>query len=104
MWNVECWLDVVAVLYMSREHALPSERAFPLGRHYNSRSRHLNRQLPRRPSIKPKMFSPSLLWIPPEINPINNKARSIPVLNPLCVHGRVFLFSWLGFFIAFWSW
>jgi len=50
------------------------------------------------------MFSPSVLWSNPEINPINNKARTIPLLNIRNVHGRVFFFSWLGFFIAFWSW
>jgi NNP family nitrate/nitrite transporter-like MFS transporter len=49
-------------------------------------------------------FTPNLLWSAPEINPLNGKARSIPVLNPLNKHGRIFLFSWLGFFIAFWSW
>jgi MFS transporter, NNP family, nitrate/nitrite transporter len=50
------------------------------------------------------MFALSLLWTSPEINPVNGKARSIPLLNPFSVHGRVFFFSWLGFFIAFWSW
>lgn len=50
------------------------------------------------------MFDLSTLWKAPEINPINNKARSVPLLNLACVHGRVFFFSWLGFFIAFWSW
>lgn len=51
-----------------------------------------------------KMFQLSLLWEEPEVNPINKKARSIPLLNPLCGHGRVFFFSWFGFLIAFWSW
>ena len=50
------------------------------------------------------MFSPSELWTAPTINPINRKARSIPVLNPVNQYGRVFFFSWWGFFIAFWSW
>ena len=50
------------------------------------------------------MFKPSLLWADPEVNPINKKARSIPLLNPVCLYGRVFFFSWFGFFIAFWSW
>lgn len=71
------------------------------------------------------MFSPKVLWSAPELNPINRKARSIPVLNPYDKYGRVFFFScksfpitttqhqtiWLtianqgfGFFIAFWSW
>ncbi|KAI9666385.1 MAG: hypothetical protein M1821_004321 [Bathelium mastoideum] len=46
----------------------------------------------------------SLLWAAPEVNPINHKARSIPVLNPVNVYGRVWWFAWFGFFIAFWSW
>ena len=49
-------------------------------------------------------FKISTLWSPPEINAVNNKARSIPAFNPLNVYGRVFLLSWWGFFIAFWSW
>ena len=49
-------------------------------------------------------FQLRLLWSAPEINPYNGKARSIPVLNPYNKHGRVFFFSYLGFFIAFWSW
>ncbi|EXJ64176.1 MFS transporter, NNP family, nitrate/nitrite transporter [Cladophialophora yegresii CBS 114405] len=40
----------------------------------------------------------------PEVNPITRKARAIPFLNPLNMYGRVFFFSWFGFFIAFWSW
>ncbi|KAI9708435.1 MAG: hypothetical protein M1820_003895 [Bogoriella megaspora] len=46
----------------------------------------------------------SLLWAAPVVNPVNNKARSIPVLNPINVYGRVWWFAWFGFFIAFWSW
>ena len=47
----------------------------------------------------------SQLWSHPEINPINQKARSIPFLNPFTNrYGRVFFFSWLGFMIAFLSW
>jgi len=38
------------------------------------------------------------------VNPINKKARSIPMLNPINQYGRVFFFSWFGFMIAFWSW
>ncbi|KAJ3477489.1 hypothetical protein NLG97_g8823 [Lecanicillium saksenae] len=49
-------------------------------------------------------FKLSLLWEAPELNPVNGKARSIPVLNPLNRHGRVFFFSWLGFMVAFLSW
>ena len=49
-------------------------------------------------------FSIPSLWTNPEVNPVNHKAKSIPALNPLNVYGRVFLLSWFGFFIAFWSW
>ena len=50
------------------------------------------------------MIRPSLLWEAPEVNPVNHKARSIPVFNVVNMYGRVFFFSWFGFFIAFWSW
>ncbi|KAK4556523.1 hypothetical protein LTR86_006668 [Recurvomyces mirabilis] len=40
----------------------------------------------------------------PDVNPINKKARSVPIFNPVNVYGRVFFFSWFGFMIAFWSW
>ncbi|KAF1956669.1 hypothetical protein CC80DRAFT_525479 [Byssothecium circinans] len=51
------------------------------------------------------MVSFSLLWRHPEVNPISNKARSIPFLNPFTDrYGRTFFFSWFGFMIAFWSW
>lgn len=40
----------------------------------------------------------------PELNPVNRKARSVPILNPRDTYGRVFFFSWLGFLIAFLSW
>ncbi|KAI7319366.1 hypothetical protein KC315_g9756, partial [Hortaea werneckii] len=49
-------------------------------------------------------FDVSTLWRSPEYNPINRKARSVPLLNPISVYGRVFFFSWFGFMIAFWSW
>ncbi|KAL5119291.1 hypothetical protein ACEQ8H_002778 [Pleosporales sp. CAS-2024a] len=49
-------------------------------------------------------FAVNKLWAAPELNPYNSKARSIPVLNPVNKYGRVFFFSWMGFFIAFWSW
>ena len=49
-------------------------------------------------------FKVSSLWEAPEINSVNGKARSIPAFNPINVYGRVFLLSWFGFFIAFWSW
>ena len=50
------------------------------------------------------MVDLTLLWRSPEINPINRKARSIPVLNPVNIYGRVINFAWFGFFVAFWSW
>ncbi|KAI1489556.1 nitrate transporter [Biscogniauxia mediterranea] len=46
----------------------------------------------------------SYLWAAPEINPINRKARSIPVLNIFNVYGRVFFFAWFGFMVSFWAW
>ncbi|KAI0154814.1 nitrate transporter [Xylariaceae sp. FL1272] len=46
----------------------------------------------------------SYLWANPEINPVNRKARSIPILNLRDVYGRVFFFSWFGFMVAFWAW
>ncbi|CAK4034238.1 nitrate transporter [Lecanosticta acicola] len=49
-------------------------------------------------------FSLSSLWSAPPVNPINKKARSIPVFNPVNKYGRVFFFSWFGFLLAFWSW
>ncbi|CBX97183.1 hypothetical protein IAQ61_007405 [Plenodomus lingam] len=49
-------------------------------------------------------FRVNMLWSAPEINPYNKKAKSIPVFNPVDKYGRVFFFSYLGFFIAFWSW
>lgn len=49
-------------------------------------------------------FNPAVLWKAPELNPINHKARTVPLFNVISVHGRVFFFSWFGFMIAFWSW
>ncbi|KZL69603.1 nitrite transporter [Colletotrichum incanum] len=46
----------------------------------------------------------SVLWRAPEVNPVNRKARSIPVFNIFNVYARAFHFSWLGFMIAFWAW
>ncbi|KAL4822059.1 major facilitator superfamily domain-containing protein [Aspergillus spinulosporus] len=40
----------------------------------------------------------------PDVNPQTRKARSIPVLNPFDLYGRVFFFSWMGFLVAFLSW
>ena len=49
-------------------------------------------------------FTIASLWKAPELNPVTHKAKTIPLLNPLSVYGRVFILSWWGFFIAFWSW
>ena len=49
-------------------------------------------------------FKIASLWQAPAINPVNNKAQSIPFLNPFNIYGRVFLLSWWSFFVAFWSW
>ncbi|KAK4940969.1 hypothetical protein LTR10_019013 [Elasticomyces elasticus] len=49
-------------------------------------------------------FNPAVLFKAPEINPITHKARSIPFFNIINLYGRVFFFSWFGFFVAFWSW
>lgn len=46
----------------------------------------------------------SHLYAAPEVNPINHKARAIPLLNLVNVYGRVFFFSWFGFMVAFWAW
>ncbi|KAL3421916.1 nitrate transporter [Phlyctema vagabunda] len=49
-------------------------------------------------------FKIATLWQAPEVNPVNHKARSIPILNVVNIYGRVFFFGWFGFFVAFWSW
>jgi MFS transporter, NNP family, nitrate/nitrite transporter len=36
-------------------------------------------------------FNVASLWQVPEINPVNGKARSIPILNPINKYGRVFV-------------
>jgi hypothetical protein len=36
-------------------------------------------------------FNVASLWQVPEINPVNGKARSIPILNPVNKYGRVFV-------------
>ncbi|KAK2736729.1 hypothetical protein FQN57_000577 [Myotisia sp. PD_48] len=41
------------------------------------------------------------LFTSPEVNHLNLKARSIPIFNPMDKYGRAFLFSWLGYMIAF---
>ena len=49
-------------------------------------------------------FTITSLWGAPAINPVNKKAQSIPIFNPINIYGRVFLLSWWSFFVAFWSW
>ncbi|GAO47401.1 nitrate transporter [Saitoella complicata NRRL Y-17804] len=46
----------------------------------------------------------SNLYKAPEVNPLNNKALSIPILNPVNKYGRTFHLAWFGFFVAFLSW
>jgi len=46
----------------------------------------------------------SVLWKAPAVNPVNGKALSVPVLNPVNMYGRTFFFSTFGFLIAFLSW
>ncbi|KAI0200354.1 nitrite transporter [Astrocystis sublimbata] len=50
------------------------------------------------------MMKISYLWATPEINPVNRKARSVPIFNLVNIYGRVFFFSWFGFMVAFWAW
>ncbi|KAF1986297.1 nitrate transporter [Aulographum hederae CBS 113979] len=50
------------------------------------------------------MVNIKALWSAPEVNPLNKKARSVPIFNPVDQYGRVFFFCWAGFMIAFWSW
>jgi NNP family nitrate/nitrite transporter-like MFS transporter len=45
-------------------------------------------------------FKIATLWQAPEINPVNGKARSIPILNPINKYGRVFVSDPL----ALWVW
>ncbi|KAG5949903.1 hypothetical protein E4U53_005663 [Claviceps sorghi] len=49
-------------------------------------------------------FDVSLLWRAPQVDPINRKAKSIPVFNVVDPYGRVFFFSWTGFMLGFWAW
>ncbi|KAI0470280.1 nitrate transporter [Xylaria cf. heliscus] len=50
------------------------------------------------------MMKVSYLWASPDINPVNRKARSVPIFNLFNIYGRVFFFSWFGFMVAFWAW
>lgn len=50
------------------------------------------------------MLDARILWKAPDLNPVNQKARSIPALNPIDIYGRVFTFAWFGFMVAFMSW
>ncbi|KAF8430396.1 major facilitator superfamily domain-containing protein [Tirmania nivea] len=55
-------------------------------------------------STERKTMALSILWKAPKVNPVNHKAQSVPVLNPLNIYGRTFFFSTMGFMIAFMSW
>ena len=39
-----------------------------------------------------------------DINPVNHKSRTLPLLNIMDKYSRAFHLSWLGFFVAFLSW
>lgn len=41
----------------------------------------------------------------PRLSPLNRKALSLPILNPVSsMAGRAFFFSWLGFMLSFMAW
>jgi len=46
-------------------------------------------------------FSVATLWQAPEVNPVNFKARSIPILNPVNKYGRVFVSTSTIIFFAY---
>ena len=50
------------------------------------------------------VFKITSLWMPPKVNPVNHKAKSIPVFNPFNIYGRVFFFTSFAYFVSFWSW
>ncbi|UJR11799.1 hypothetical protein I4U23_015979 [Adineta vaga] len=39
-----------------------------------------------------------------DVNPLNHKSRTLPLLNVVDKYGRTFHLSWIGFFVAFLSW
>ncbi|KAM0793515.1 hypothetical protein ACM66B_000954 [Microbotryomycetes sp. NB124-2] len=40
----------------------------------------------------------------PRLDPVTQKAYSLPIVNPFDRHGRVFFFAWFSFLISFLSW
>jgi NNP family nitrate/nitrite transporter-like MFS transporter len=50
------------------------------------------------------VFNPIVLIREPVTNPINGKAKSIPVFLPTSKFFWVFHLGWLGFWVAFMSW
>ncbi|KAK4055169.1 hypothetical protein OIV83_000449 [Microbotryomycetes sp. JL201] len=40
----------------------------------------------------------------PQLDPVTQKAYTLPILNPFDRHGRVFFFAWFSFLISFLSW
>lgn len=42
--------------------------------------------------------------VTPDINPTNNKSKTLVLLNPINKYGRTFHLAWLSFFVAFLSW
>lgn len=49
-------------------------------------------------------FSVATLWQAPEVNPVNFKARSIPILNPVNKYGRVFVSTSTIYFLPILIW
>ena len=39
-----------------------------------------------------------------DVNPLNNKSKTLSILNPINKYGRTFHLAWLAFFVAFLSW
>ncbi|GAA6002789.1 hypothetical protein JCM10207_007682 [Rhodosporidiobolus poonsookiae] len=40
----------------------------------------------------------------PPVDPSTQKALSLPIVNPISRHGRIFFFAWLSFLLSFLSW
>ncbi|GAA5887928.1 hypothetical protein JCM6882_000805 [Rhodosporidiobolus microsporus] len=52
----------------------------------------------------PPPFRWASLWEPAQINPLNGKSYTLPLLNLTQPCARNFHLAWLGFFVAFLSW
>lgn len=54
--------------------------------------------------VTPTTFSFFKGMTTPDVNPANNKSKTLVLLNPLNKYGRTFHLAWLAFFVAFLSW